>query len=128
DDDIVRRIELLAVVVVDEHGDGAVMLGARDAPRIVLAADKPAFAVARVAVAVIRRRAEDADMAVLLEPAHHAVVGNVAPQQKAAVAHIDRTLGPAEAGGDALDRAIADLVLEALVERLDPRVRVAPAR
>ncbi len=65
-------------------------------------------------------------MPVFLEPAHHAVVGNIAPHQKAAVPEIHRPLGPAEAGGDPLDRRIADLVLELLVERLDPRVGIAP--
>ena len=53
-------------------------------------------------------------MAIVLQPTHHAVVGDVAPDQVAEVAEIDRALGPAEAGGDALDRAVAGAALEAL--------------
>src|SRR6185437_5938120 len=95
--------------------------------RIMLAGDEPPIAVARVAVRVVRGAAEDADMPVLLEPAHHPVVGDVAPQQVAAVAEIDRPLGPAEAGGDALDCGVA-LRRKALIQPLDPRVRIARAR
>ena len=124
---VVRRVQLLALEAVDEDGDRAVGLGAGHPARVVLAGDEPALAVARVAVRVVRGRAEDADVPVLLEPAHHAVVRDVAPQQVAAVAEVDRALGPAEAGRDALDSGVADLEPEPLVERLDARVRVAGA-
>ena len=42
------------------------MFGARDPARVVLAGDQPALAVARVAVGIVGRSAEDADMAVIL--------------------------------------------------------------
>src|SRR5258705_10152335 len=91
---------------------------------MALAGDLPPLAVEGVAVRVIGRRAEDADMAVLLEPAHLPVIRNVAPDEIAAGAVIGRAFRPAEAGGDALDRGIADLVLEALVEHLDAVVGI----
>src|SRR5262249_60124048 len=96
-------IERLAVELVDQHRDGAVIFGAGDAARIVLAGDEAALAVAGVAVGVVRRFSEHADAAGLLLPAHDAVVGNVAPQQVAAVAEPHRPLAPAHAGGPPLD-------------------------
>src|SRR5256885_6881962 len=97
-DGVVGGVEFLPLVTVDQDRDGAVRLGAGDAPGIVLAADEPSLAIARVAVGVVGRRAEDADVSVFLEPAHHAVVGNIAPDQKAPVAEIDGPLGPAKTG------------------------------
>src|SRR5262249_10522917 len=88
---------------------------------------EPAVEIAGIAVGMVGMGAEDADMAVLLEPAHHPVVRDVAPQEIAAVAEIDRPLGPAEAGGDALDRGIA-LLGKTLVELLDTRIGIARAR
>ena len=68
----------------------AVVLGARDPPRVVLAGEQPALAVAGVAVGEVRRLAEDADRAGLLVPLHDAVVRDVAPEQVAAVAEPNR--------------------------------------
>ena len=61
---VVGRIQRLAVELVDERGDGAVELGARDPPRVVLAGDEAPLAVAGVAVGVVGRLAEHADAAV----------------------------------------------------------------
>src|SRR5262249_40994272 len=72
------------------------------------------------------RLAKDADVAVLVEPAHLAVVGDVAPNEGAALCVPGAAFGPAKAGGQSLDGAVADLVfLESLVEHGDVRVRVA---
>ena len=67
-DDVVGRVEALAVEAVGQHGDAAVVLGARDAARQVLAGDQPALAVARVAVGVVRRLAEHAGRAGACRP------------------------------------------------------------
>ena len=83
-DHVVGRVEPLAVELVDQRRDRAVVLGARDAPPAVLAGDEPALAVARVAVGEVRGLAVDADRARLLLPLQDAVVGDVAPQQIAA--------------------------------------------
>ena len=100
---VVRRVERLAVELVDQHGDGAVVFGATDAATVVLAGDQPALAVAGIAVGVVRGPAEHAYPPGLLVPAHDAVVRNVAPQQATGVAEIDRALAPAHVGRDALD-------------------------
>ena len=63
-------------------------------------------------------------MTVVLQPAHHPIVGDVAPQQIAAVTKIDRAFSPAEAMRDALDRRIA-LALETFVQLFHAWVRIA---
>ena len=111
-----------------QHGDGAVVLGARDAARVVLAGDEAALAVAGVAVGVVGGLAEYADRAGLLLPAHDAVVGDVAPQQVAAVAEPGRPLAPAHARGEPLDAGEPQAILaEARIEELDGRVGIAVA-
>src|SRR5262249_51330413 len=69
--------------------------------------------------------AKHRQMPVVLEPAHHAVVGDVAEDQVAAVAEINRPFCPAKASGDALDRGIALLVGESRIEPLDTGIRIA---
>ena len=71
-DRVVGRVEPLAVPGVGEHRDRAVELVADDAPGEVLAGDLPALEVEGVAVAVVRRHAEDGDVAVVLDPAQSA--------------------------------------------------------
>src|SRR5262249_44654568 len=100
--DIVGRVQPLALVAVDQHRDATIVLGAGDAAGEVPVGDQPTLPIARFAVAVMRRRTEDADSAGLLAPAHHAVVGDVAPQQVAAIAKPDRALGPAKPGREPL--------------------------
>ncbi len=90
DDHVVRRIETLAAITIGQHGDRAVVFGARDAARQMLAAHESALAVARMAVRIIRRLTERADRAARFVPTQDAVVGDVAPQQIAAVAEPDR--------------------------------------
>src|SRR5436189_6382729 len=52
--DVVGRIERLAVELVHQHGDRAIIFGAGDAARVVLAGDEAALPVARVAVGEVR--------------------------------------------------------------------------
>ncbi len=129
DHHIVGRVERLAVELVDQDRDGAIVLGARDPPSAVLAGDQAALAVAGVAVGVVGGLAVDAHPPGLLVPAHDAVVGNVAPQQAARIAHPDRPLAPAHAGGEPLHPGIVDAIFgEARIENLDRRVGIAFAR
>jgi len=122
---IVRSIEQLALEVVGQHGDGSVVFGARDPACIVLAGNETALAIARVAVAVIRRLAEDADFSSVFEPAQDAIVGNVAPQQIPAVTEPNRAFGPAASGVEALDDSIGgDELRKARIEDLDVGVGV----
>src|SRR5258708_39468168 len=93
----------------------------------MLAGDEPAFTVARVPVGIVRWRTIDADMTVVLRPAHDAIVRDVAPQKIAPIAEVNRAFRPAETCGDALDIGIPDLVLESRVERFDTRVGITRA-
>src|SRR5690606_12516396 len=52
DDGIVGRVELFAVELVGEGGDGAVMLGAADPAAAMLAGDEATLTVDGIAVAV----------------------------------------------------------------------------
>src|SRR6266496_6062340 len=94
--------------------------------RVVLAGDEPALAVAGIPVRMIGRLAKNADSAGLLLPFHDAVVGDVAPQQVAAVAEPHRPLGPAHAYREPFDARQQEAVLgEARIERLHGRIRIA---
>src|SRR5262249_35494476 len=114
---------------VGDDGDRAVVLGARHTARVVLARQKAALTVARVAVRVVGGLAEYAHPARLLLPPHDAVVGYVAPQEVAAVAEPHRPFAPAHARGDALDLGLRDAVArEAPVDDPDRGIGIALAR
>ena len=92
----------------------------------MLARDLAALAVEGVAVGVAGGVPDDADVAVVLEPAELDVVGDVGPDEVLADAVPGRPLGPEHAGVQAPDRRVADLDLgEALVEDDDVGVGVA---
>src|SRR5580658_7128214 len=92
----------------------------------MLAGNLAAFEIEGVAVAVFGRRAENAGVPVLFEPAHLAVVGDVAPQQEPARGAPRRTLSPKGAGPKPLDgRVRDDVFLEALVERNQVGIGIA---
>src|ERR1700689_5519394 len=50
---VIGRIDPLAVVAIGNHGDGAVMFCAHDAPTGMLATDQPAFRIKGVAVGIV---------------------------------------------------------------------------
>src|SRR6185436_588760 len=66
-DDVVGRVQALAVVPVGDEADRAVVLVADDPAREVLARELAALEVERVAVAVVRRAAENGHPAVVLQ-------------------------------------------------------------
>src|SRR6185437_16358793 len=70
---VVRRVQLLAVILVCDDGDRAVEFGTGDPAAAVLACDQPSFPIDGVAVRVHRRLAEYAQMTVILGQAHDAV-------------------------------------------------------
>src|SRR5246127_2454557 len=76
DDRVVWRVQLLAIVLVGDDRDRAVVLGAGDTPAGVLAGDQATFAIDGVAVRVHRGLAVDAEVPIILREAHDAVVGN----------------------------------------------------
>src|ERR1700736_2304997 len=104
DNRVVRRVQLLAVVLVGADGDRAVEFGPGDPSAAMFASDQASFPINGVAVRVHRRLAVYAQMTVILREAHDAVVGNVAEQHVAAGREVDRALGPAHPGRDALNR------------------------
>ena len=96
---------------------------------VVLAGDEPALPVAGIAVGVVRGRTIDAGASGPLVPAHDAVVGNVAPEQAARIAEVDRPLAPAHAGGEAFDAREREAILgEARIKDVDRRIRITFAR
>src|SRR4029453_12726918 len=103
-------MERLAVELVDQHRDRAVVFGAGEAACIVLAGDQPALAVARQTVRVVRRLAKHGGTPRRLVPAHDSVVENVTPQESARVAEPDRSLAPARAGVEPLHARLRDAV------------------
>ena len=120
DDYVVGAVEALPLVAIGDDGDRPVVLGARDAPRAVLAAHEPTLAVDGVAVGVARRGAEDADVPGRLVPAQHAVVRDVAPHEVAAGGEVGRALVPATAIGEPLEpRAALDAEPEAVLDDLE---------
>ena len=126
DDDIVGRIQTLALEPVQQHSDGSVVLGAGDTAAEMLAGDQATLAVSRVAIAVIRGLTEYAGLARGFVPLHDAVVGDVAEEQETAVAEVDRTLGPARTRPKSLDYRVGDLEgCEAIVQDFDGGVGVA---
>src|SRR5581483_2317789 len=108
---VVRRVEFLAFPVVHQDGPGTVIFAAAHAAGVVLARDQPPLVVAGVAVGIAGLGLVHAHVAVVLRPAQRPVVGDVAPDQAAPVAHPDRPFAPqravaAHAVPDALQRRV----------------------
>src|ERR1700730_8430844 len=83
----------------------------------MLAGDLAALEVERIAVAVVRRHSEDADLAIVFEPPQLAIIGDVAPHEIPALSVPCRPLGPQRPGPQASDRAVLLRVL--IEERID---------
>src|SRR6185437_6842550 len=94
----------------------------------MLARDQPSLPVTRVAVRVVGGLAIDADSAGFLFPFQYAVVGDVAPQQIAAIAEIHRSFRPAATGGQTIHRGQRQAILvEAGVDHLHSGIGIALA-
>ena len=78
---IIRCVELFVVKTIYQYGDGTVVFSSRYPPRVMLAGDQPTLAIPTVAVAVVRRAAENADLSGFLEPSQDAVVRDVAEEE-----------------------------------------------
>ena len=100
---IVRRVQPLAFPVAGQHGDGAIVLGARHAPGQVLTGHQTAFPVDRVAIGVLGRLAKHRRKAIALVESHHAVVRDVGPDQCAVRAEPRRAFAPSATGPQTLD-------------------------
>src|SRR6266446_4750402 len=125
-DHIVWGIERFALITIRQHGDAAIILGARHPARAMLARDEAPLPVTGVAVGVIGRLAEHTDCARLFSPAQHPVVGNIAPQQIAPIPKPAGAFGPQCPGVESLHRGMAEGIgLEAWVEDPDSRIWVS---
>ena len=116
-DDVVGRVESLAVVGVGDHGHRAVELVADDASGEMLAGELPPLEVERIAIAVVRGHAEHAHVTVVFQPSHLPVVGNVAPDEITALRVPGRPLRPQRPGPQSLDRRVG--LAEAIEARID---------
>ena len=124
-DHVIRSIERLAVGLLGEHRERAVMFEA-DQPGS-LGADLPAFEIKGVAVGFVGRFAKLLrNVAVIVEVTELAVGGNVAPHQILARGVPGRPFSPQTPRIQPLDDGIADLGLETLgVDDEDVRVGIA---
>src|SRR5205814_95456 len=117
DRNVVGRVEAFPFELVRNYRDRAVRLVANDAPSAVLAGKLAAFVVEGVAVAVARWVSENRHAAVVLEPPHLDVVGDIAPDQIPADSVPRGTFRPQCSEMQSPDDGIADDVfLEAAVE------------
>src|SRR5437764_2749634 len=101
-----------------DDGHRAVELVAHDAATNVFTGKLSALEIERVAVAVVRRHAEYADVTIVLDVAHLPVVRNVAPDEIAADRTPRRSFRPQRAGPQTLDRSVR---LAQVVEHLFDR-------
>ena len=95
----VQHLDGLELAAVANKGQEAA-----DAAAAMFTGDQTALAVARIAIAVPGRLAEDADGAGFFLPFQEAIIGDVAPEQVAAVAEVHWTFGPAAAIRESFDR------------------------
>ena len=93
---VVGSVERLALPIIGQHRDSARVLESDDAARVVFASELPAFIIERVAVRIVRRRAESADVPVFLHPAQLAIVRDIAEDQVSSAAVPGRTLRPTQ--------------------------------
>src|SRR5215475_2557842 len=126
DDHVIWGVERFALITICQHGDAAIILGARHPAWAMLARDEAPLPVAGVAVGVIGWLTEHTDRASLFSPAQHAVVRNITPQQIAPIPKPAGAFGPQCPRVEALHRGMAEGIrLEAWVEDPDGRIRVS---
>lgn len=129
DNNVVWSVKWLVILFVCEGGDAAVVFVANDAAGIVLAGELTSFEIEGVTIAVVGRSAKNADMIVLVEPAHLAIVRNVAPDQVTPDPVPRATFSPESAGPEALDGGVADFVFgETCIDNDDRGIGIARDR
>jgi hypothetical protein len=77
--EIIRRIETLATVGVSDDSDRGVVFVTHYSPVQVLAGKLASLKVEAVAIAVVGRHPEDADVTILLKPPQLPIVWDVTP-------------------------------------------------
>ena len=126
---VVGRIQSLALKAVGQHRDAAVVFGARDAARQVLTDHQAPARVAAHAVSKVGVAAKHAGLPGGFVVTHDAVVGHIGHQQVATVTKINRPFSPAQARTDLLDRrAVNAVTRKRRVEYFNGRIGVALRR
>src|SRR5207244_9197582 len=105
---VIRRVELLVMKMIHQHGDRAVVFGSGDPAHVVFAGDQPTLSVPTVAIAIVRRAAENADLSGFFEPSENSIVGNVAEEQIPPIPKPNRPFRPTRACVKALNGSVAD--------------------
>jgi len=105
-DHIVWSVELLAVELVSKNSDGAIVFIARHTPRQVLAADLAALIIEGVAIGIVARVVDGADVVVLIKHPEMDIVRDVRPHHVLANAIPGDTFGPKHPGMQTLHRNI----------------------
>ena len=122
---IIGSVQLFALKLVHQDSDRAIVFGARQAARVMLASQQPALPIAEIAVAVVRRAAENAHLARIFQPPQDAIVGDVAEQEISPVSKPNRPFGPARARVQALDCGIRDSIFsEARIDNFHSGIRI----
>ena len=125
-DDVVGRIQSLALKAVSQHRDAAIVFSARDAARQVLTDHQAPACVAAHAVGKVGVAAKHAGLPGGFVVTHDAVVGHIRKQEVAAVAKVNRPFSPAQARADLLNRRAVNAVPgKRRVENFNGRVGVA---
>ncbi len=92
DNDIVRRIEALALVTIHEYGDFAIVLCSRYAMREVGRCDQTTFLIDTIPIREIRRFAKDGGFIALRVELEHSIVRDIRPHNHVAFWQVDGTL------------------------------------
>src|SRR5262245_58345233 len=128
-DEIVRGIQYLSLELVGDDRGGSIVFLPGDSSIAVFTGKQTALVVEGIAVGITHRMAEGADMAIFFEPAKLAVIRNVAPDNKMTLRAPGGSFGPEGSGMEAENGSVSDPILvEALVERDDVRLRIANRR
>jgi len=106
--DVVGRVQRLTVVIVGDHGHGAVMLPTDHPAQEMLGGDLAALEVERVAVGIERLAAEFGDLAGFPNVAILDVLGDIAEHDILTLFAPGRSFRPFKTGLHPLDGAVAD--------------------
>src|SRR5213594_3487988 len=110
DNGVIRGVKLFSLPLIGEHSSFPIVLVAHHAAIPVLAGDLAPFPIKGIPVAVSRRVAEYAHMAVVIDPAELDVIGDVTPDQVSSNGAPGRAFRPQRAGVQTLNRRVADFV------------------
>ena len=95
DHHVVGRIQAVAIKMINKDRNRPIVFCASYPAGAVLAGDQAAFTIPCIAVGIVRRGSEHADLRCFFRPAQQPVVRNITPDQTAHISEPDRTFRPA---------------------------------